>query len=77
MDTRRNPEDCTSRRSIQMYSKYTSSFLKDICSAVFIDALLITIARIWAPCPPEERCQPGRALQEQVREPSWVPEPSE
>jgi hypothetical protein len=32
---------------------------------------------IWAPSPPEERCPPVRALPEQVREPSCVPDPSE
>ena len=32
---------------------------------------------IQAPFLPEERCPPGRALQEQVGDPSWVPDPSE
>jgi hypothetical protein len=32
---------------------------------------------LQAPSPPEERCPPRRALPEQVREPSWVPDPLE
>ena len=32
---------------------------------------------LQAPFPPEERCPPGRALPEQVREPSCIPDPSE
>ena len=32
---------------------------------------------IRAPSPPEERSPPGRALPEQVEEPTWVPDPSE
>ena len=32
---------------------------------------------IRAPFPPEERYLPRRALSEQVREPSWVLDPSE
>ena len=37
---------------------------------------LIWAPDIQAPYPPE-KCVPGRALLEQVREPSWVPDPSE
>jgi hypothetical protein len=33
-------------------------------------------SRHLAPSPPEETCSPRRALSEQVREPSWVPDPS-
>ena len=32
---------------------------------------------IREPSLPEERCPPGRAQPEQVREPSWFPDPSE